>query len=205
MNANVGMQHPVMAPINSYTPGTAITYGTGKVVAEAIAASVTWNRESGSFRGDDRELDSTNGVLGYNIDFESSGVTDAIRKDMLGETKTGDEYEITDAAAPDIGFGYIRVMRATNPGTGVVGESYEGWWFRKCKFSLNSEESRTKGENTEWRTPTLNAVGAGVVIDNTKVIRYATHETFTSLTDAYTWLDGKANISGGTTTTTTTT
>lgn len=200
MNANVGMQHPVMAPISSYTPGEDITYGTGMVVAEAIAASVTWNRESGSFRGDDRELDSTNGVMGYSIDFESSGVTDTIRKTMLGEVKTGDEYEITDAAAPDIGFGYVRVMRTTDESTGVVNESYEGWWFRKCKFSLNSEETRTKGENTEWRTPTLNAVGAGVVIDSTQKIRYAVHETFDSLEDAYEYVDNYANITSVVTT-----
>jgi len=202
MKANIGMQHPVFAPISSYTPGAAITYGAGKVVAEAIAASVSWNRESGSFRGDDRELDSTNGVLGYTIDFESSGVTDDIRQSMLGEVKNSSEYEITDASAPDIGFGYIRVMRETNKTTGVVEEVYEGWWFRKLKFSLNSEETRTKGESTEWRTPTLNGVGAGVVTDNSKTIRYAIHETFSSLSDAYTWLDGKANISGGTTVTT---
>lgn len=203
MNANVGMQHPVMAPITAYTPGSAITYGTGMVVAEAIAASVTWNRESGSFRGDDRELDSTNGVLGYSIDFESSGVTDTIRKTMLGEVKNSDEYEITDAAAPDIGFGYVRVMRTTDESTGVVSESYEGWWFRKCKFSLNSEETRTKGENTEWRTPTLNAVGAGVVTDSSKTIRYAVHETFDSLADAYDYVDTYANISSGSGTVTT--
>ncbi len=202
MNANVGMQHPVMAPITAYTPGSAITYGTGMVVAEAIAANVTWNRESGSFRGDDRELDSTNGVLGYSIDFESSGVTDTIRNVMLGEVKTSDEYEITDAAAPDIGFGYVRVMRTTDESTGVVGESYEGWWFRKCKFSLNSEDTRTKGENTEWRTPTLNAVGAGVVIDSSKTIRYAVHETFSSLEDAYEYVDGYANITSSTPATT---
>lgn len=204
MNANVGMQHPVMAPITAYTPGSGITYGTGMVVAEAIAASVTWNRESGSFRGDDRELDSTNGVLGYSIDFESSGVTDTIRKAMLGEVKESGatEYEITDASAPDVGFGYVRVMRATDETTGAVSESYEGWWFRKCKFSLTSEETRTKQESTEWRTPTLNAVGAGVVIDNTKTIRYATHETFSSLEDAYAYVDAKANISGTTPATT---
>lgn len=200
MNANVGMQHPVMAPITAYTPGEDITYGTGMVVAEAIAASVTWNRESGSFRGDDRELDSTNGVLGYSIDFESSGVTDTIRKTMLGEVKNSNEYEITDAAAPDIGFGYVRVMRTTNESTGVVSESYEGWWFRKCKFSLNSEETRTKGENTEWRTPTLNAVGAGVVTDSSKTIRYAVHETFDSLEDAYDYVDTYANITSVVTT-----
>ena len=32
MNANVGMVCPVAATISSYTPGTAPTYGTGKVM-----------------------------------------------------------------------------------------------------------------------------------------------------------------------------
>lgn len=188
MNANVGMVYPVASPISAYTPGTAPTYGTGAVLEEARAANVTWNRADGHFYGDDVELDSDNGILGYSIDFEPTGLSDAGRVLLLGEVKSSDEYSITDAAAPDVGFGYIRVMRDK----GV--KSYEGWWYYKLKFALGSEETRTKEQNTEWRTPTLNGVGAGVQIAADGPLHFAVHESFETLTAAKTWLKGKAGI-----------
>lgn len=142
MNANVGMRYPVYAPVSAYVPGTSITYGNGGVIAEAVSASVNWNRADGRFYGDDVELDSDNGVLGYTISFEPSGLSDTARAALLGETLATSDYEINDSAAPDIGFGYIRVMRTKSGGTTVT--KYEGWWFRKLKFAISSEETRTK-------------------------------------------------------------
>lgn len=190
MNANVGMVYPVAAPVSAYTPGTGITYGSGSNFAEAVSAALSWERADGHFYGDDVELDSDNGVLGYTIDFEPTGLSDAARALLLGEVKatSGNTYTITDAAAPDVGFGYIRVMR--NKGT----VSYEGWWYHKVKFGISSEETRTKERTVEWRVPTLQGVGAGVSLDATGVLAFAEHETFTTLTAAKTWVNTKANI-----------
>lgn len=190
MNANVGMVYPVAAPVSAYTPGTSITYGTGSNFAEAVSASVSWERADGHFYGDDVELDSDNGVLGYTIDFEPTGLTDAARALLLGEVKatSGNTYTITDGAAPDVGFGYIRVMRDK----GTV--SYEGWWYHKVKFGVSSEETRTKERSVEWRVPTLQGVGAGISLDATGVMAFAEHETLSSLSAAKTWLNTRANI-----------
>ena len=119
MNANVGMLCPVVATVASYTAGTGITYNTGKKVAEAVSASISWNRSDGKFYGDDVLLDSDNGVTGYQIEFEPSGLTDEVRGYILGETVQSSEYSITEAASPDVGFGYVRVMRTSNT-SGVV-------------------------------------------------------------------------------------
>lgn len=197
MNANVGMQCPVYAPISAYTPGSAITYGTGGVVAEAVSASVSWEREDGQFYGDDVRLDSANGVLGYTIDFEPSGLTDAVRAALLGETASSSEYTITGGTAPDVGFGYVRVMRKS--GTSGVEYSYEGWWYYKLKFGISSEETRTKERNIEWRTPTLQGVGDGIVQSSGGDTEFACHKTFTTLSAAVAYVKGKANISTGTT------
>ena len=192
MNANVGMQYPVYAPLSTYTPGTSITYGTGAVIAEAVSASVSWERADGRFYGDDAQLDSDNGVLGYTIDFEPSGLSDGIRNALLGEKLASSEYTITSEAAPDVCFGYIRVMRSNAGGT--VAYSYEGWWYHKIKFGVNSEETRTKERNIEWRTPTLNGVGDGVSLDSSGKLAFAVHRTFESFSAAQTWLKSKANI-----------
>ena len=193
MNANVGMVYPVAAPVSAYTPGTSITYGTGFVVAEAVSANLSWNRADGHFYGDDVELDSDNGVLGYTISFEPMGLSDSTRNKLLGETVSSSEYTVTDAASPDVGFGYIRVMRAK--GASTVTTSYEAWWFQKLKFSVSSEETRTKEQNIEWRVPTLEGTGAGVSLDATGRLSFAQHKTFDTLASAKSYLNGKAGIS----------
>ena len=192
MNANVGMVHPVAAPVAAYTPGTSITYGTGAVVAEAVSANLSWNRSDGHFYGDDVELDTDNGVTGYTISFEPSGLSDIMRKTLLGETESSSEYTITDAASPDVGFGYVRVMR--KKGSGGVVYSYEGWWFLKLKFSVSSEETRTKQQSVEWRVPTLAGTGSGVSLDSSGVLKFAEHKTFESLAAAIAYVNGKAGI-----------
>ena len=188
MNANVGMQYPVYAPVNAYAPGTSITYNTGAVAGEAVSAALSWDRADGHFYGDDVELDSDNGVLGYSLDIELSGLKDSVRAALLGDDLANSEYTITDEAAPDVGFGFIRVMRDK----GTV--SYEGWWFYKLKFSISSEETRTKERNIEWRVPTLQGAGAGVSLDATGQLKFAVHETFATFSAAQTWLKAKAGI-----------
>jgi len=188
MNANVGMVYLVAATVATYTPGTSISYSSGTNFAEAVSASLSWDRADGHFYGDDVELDSDNGVLGYTIDIEPSGLSDAARHTLLGETASSDEYTITDAAAPDVGFGYVRVMR--NKGT----VTYEGWWFHKAKFGVSSEETRTKERSVEWRVPTLQGVGAGVSLDSTGTLVFAVHKTFNDLSSAKAYLNSKAGI-----------
>ena len=194
MNANVGMLSPVAATVQTYTAGTSISYNTGKVLAEAVSASVNWERADGHFYGDDVELDTDNGVLGYTIDFEPSGLTDEARGYVLGETVQTNEYTVNSLASPDVGFGYVRVMRTTNS-SGVVENSYEGWWYYRLKFGVSSEETRTKERNIEWRTPTLNGVGTGVKLSSADTLSFATHKTFTTAADAIAYVKGKAGIS----------
>lgn len=192
MNANVGMVYPVYAPVTAYTPGTSITYGNGAVAAEAVSANVSWNRNDGHFYGDDVELDSDNGATGYTITFEPSGLTDSARAALLGETLATSDYNISDAAAPDVGFGYIRVMRST--GTSGVETTYESWWYHKVKFSISSEETRTKEGSIDWRVPQLEGIGAGVSLDTSGKLYFATHRTHTTLANAKSWLNTKAGI-----------
>ena len=192
MKPNVGMQYPVCAPVNTYTPGTSITYSNGSVVGEARGATLNWEREDGEFYGDDKILDTANGILGYTLDFEPSGLSDTIRKTLLGETQATSEYSITDSSAPYVGFGYIRVMRET--GTTGVDTTYEAWWFYRVQFSVNSEETRTKERSMEWRTPTLTGKGLGVQLSSEATQTFAVHESFTTFSGAKTWLNSKASI-----------
>ena len=190
MKPNVGMVYPVSALVDTYTPGTSISYKNGIVVAEARGATLNWERSDGSFYGDDVRLDSDVGAVGYTLDFEPSGLKSPVRAQLLGETLvTTDQYRVTGDNGPDVGFGYVRVMR--DKGT----TKYEGWWFYKAKFSVTNEETRTKERSIEWRVPTIQGVGAGILLDATGTLSFAKHKTFDTFTQAKTWVNGCAGIS----------
>ena len=200
MNANVGMNYVVAAPVATYTVGTSITYGTGSRIAEGIGANISWERSDGHFYGDDVELDTDNGVTGVSLELELSGLTDAARVTLLGEVAVGSStatyYDIQDTASPDVGVGYVRTMRSKAVGTaGSASYSYEAWWFYKMKFSIASEETRTKEQNIEWRVPTLEGIGAGVSLDSTGTLSFAQHKAFETLSAAKSYLNTKAGIS----------
>ena len=200
MKPNIGMVYPVAAFIDSYTPGTGITYEDGFVVAEARGATLTWETSDGEFYGDDVLLDTDKGITGYTLDFEPSGLKTSVRAKLLGEKEAStDVYRVTGANPPDLGFGFIRVMREDV--TGEVVTRYEGWWFHKIKFSISSEETRTKEKSIEWRVPTLNGRGFGVYLDSGDDPSFSDHKDFTSLEAAKTWLNGLADISGSGTST----
>jgi len=196
MKANVGMRYAVAAPVDTYTPYSGITYDDGFVVCEARGANVTWETEDGEFRGDDVVLDTARGILGYSIEFETTGLKDTVRASLLGETKdSGDAYHITGADAPDVGFGYVKQMREDDSTTGVVGTTWEVFWYHKLKFSQPNEEARTKERNMEWRVPTINGTGAGVFLAAAaEVPDFAEHKTFSSFSAAKTFLNGLAGI-----------
>lgn len=196
MIANVGMEYAVASVISAYTPGSAITYGTGFVVSEARGAELNWETEDGEFFGDDVRLDSMNGVIGYTLDFENAGIDDAVRSKLLGDVKasSGNTYSITGAPAPDVGFGFMTKVRENSGGT--VAEKYRVRWFHKLKFSQMNESAKTKEKTVEWNTPTLSGKGDGVYLSSGQEDPYfEEHETVASKSAAKSWLNGKAGIS----------
>ena len=200
MKPNVGMSYAYAALVASYTKGTSITYSTPFKVSEARGATVTWEGSDGEFYGDDIRLDSDVGIVGYTIDFETAGLKSADRAKILGETVLAQNagYRITGKGAPDVGFAYIKTMREDVEGAVVY--RYEGWVFYKMKFSLNSEEARTKEKNIEWRVPTLNGKGDGIFLDSSDDPTFVDHQDFTSLSAAQAWIQTKFGVtqqSGG--------
>ena len=199
MKANVGMRYTVAAPVDTYTPYSGITYGNGYVVSEARGANINWETEQGEFRGDDVVLDSAVGILGYTLEVETAGLKDGVRANLLGEAKdSSDVYHITGANPPDVGFGYVKQMREDGAG-GVVGTTWDVFWYHKLKFGQPNEEARTKERNMEWRVPTITGTGAGVFLTaNQEEADFAEHKSFSSFSAAKAFLNTLANISATT-------
>lgn len=192
--AYIGMQHVVGAKITTETDGSAIVYGTGMVLGKAISGNITWNRSDNPLYADDAIAENDNGITGGKLELGMDDLTDEAMAYALGESKTTgtggtpDVYETTDAAAPYMGVGYVRVRRKS----GVT--TYQANWIHKAQFGLQNEESQTKGETIEWQTPTLNGTLFGVKNDATLATKYRERTTFETLAAAVAWLDAKANI-----------
>ena len=194
MKANVGMRYAVAAAVSAYTPYSSITYSTGFVVSEARGASVTWETADGEFRGDDVVLDSDKTILGYDIEFETTGLKDSVRASLLGETKdNSDAYHISGAAAPDVGFGYVKQMREDSSGS--VSTTWEAFWYYKVKYGQPDENAKTRERNKEWNVPTIKGKGAGVFLAaGAEEPDFAEHKTFATFALAQAYLNGKAGI-----------
>ena len=59
--AEIGMQYPVWAPLNS-EEGNTLTYGTGMVMGRAVSANLSWQKEDNELYGDDIVAETDNFV-----------------------------------------------------------------------------------------------------------------------------------------------
>lgn len=188
--AVVGMRYPIAAPIETYTEGTAITYGDNVVIAKAIRANVTYNRNDNPLYADDTVAENDTGLTSVDLELEVDKLTDAVRVALLGDEEIGTApnkaIEQTDASAPYAGYGFMRVLIES----GV--KKYQGVWFHRVQFFEPSEETNTKGETIEWGTPTLNAKAMGVRIDNSGKIKFQRRKVFDTASECMAWLDAHA-------------
>lgn len=192
---NVGMICPVWAPLTSHTDGSMPVYGTGRVLQEARNATVTREYSDNPLYGDDRVVDSDNGMTGLTMTFESTGLNDEDRVAVLGEElRTDGQYWESDVATPWGGFGYIRRMRDN----GV--RKFEAWLTLKIQFQEQSQQTQTREGQIAWGTPTLNGRAAGLYVDDSGKVRYRLHKTFDTAAAAKAWLFGQLNVPSSTTT-----
>lgn len=186
----IGLKLAVAAKVKDYTPGRPITYEGGKVIAKAIAANVTWNRIDNPLYADDEISENDNGIVGGQITVNIDDLADEDAAMLFGLEKVAEsnEYTETDAAAPYIGYGYIRVKVKSGK------KSYQAMWIHRAQFGMNAENSQTKGQQITWQTPELVGEIMGAQIDNTGATKYRTRYTAETYEAAQSWLYGKAGI-----------
>lgn len=197
-NPNVGMMHPVWAPLLSHTDGSMPTYGTGILIHEARSATVTREYSENALIGDDNTVDQDNGLTGLTVSFESTGLSDAERVAVLGEEEkeSNGGYWVSDNETPWGGFGYIRKMREN----GV--KKFEVWITLKVKFQEQTQQTQTREGQISWGTPTLTGRAAGLYVDDSDKVRYQLHKSFDTAAAAKAWQNGILNYSEPTVTTT---
>jgi phi13 family phage major tail protein len=190
--AYIGMRSPVAAPITAHEDGSAITYGTGFVIGNAVQASINFDVNDNPDYGDDIIIDNDNGISGYNGSLDVNALAASVRESLLGWTAVGTtvtHYEATDDAAPDVGFGFIHISQLR--GT----KSYEAYWFHDAQFSQQSVNASTKERQITWNHPQINFQGKGVYLDASGKAKYFDWMSFETEAAAKTWLNTRANIS----------
>lgn len=190
--AAVGMKYITFAPITSEPDQAAIVYGTGAIAQHAISGSVTYNYDESSLYGDDMLAEYYKGMIGYDLELGLTELANAVAT-MLGIEKavTGSgttTYKMVADNQVTVGCGFVQTQIVN----GVT--KYNGYWFHKVTFTLNSEAAQTKGETIEWQTPTLTGKGWGVVLDANNGVQYRDREEFETEAAALAWLKAKAGI-----------
>lgn len=193
--AYIGMRSPVAAPVTAHTDGSAITYGAGFVIGNAVAANISFETNDNPDWGDDIIIDNDNGISGYSGSLDVNALTADVRNKLLGWTAvtgTGSavtHYEVTDDAAPEVGWGFIHV--SMYQGT----RSYEAYWFHKAQFTQDAVNASTKERQIAWNHPQMNFQGKGCYLDNSGKAKYFDWMTFATESAAKEWLYDKAGIS----------
>jgi phi13 family phage major tail protein len=177
-----GLKHIVGAKLDESksTP----TYTDGVIIGKAISANVSIEVNSAVLYADDSVAESIksfkNGKISLNLDdlqYEVQGM-------LLGHAVSADTLSANaNDIAPYLGIGfYGAVIRS-----GVT--KYRAVWFYKVQFGEFSDESKTKGDNIEFITPTIEGSLMALPNGDWK------DETIVTTEDAaLAWLDAKAGI-----------
>ena len=189
--AKIGIKGLTFAAYSTGGDDSAITYTGGtKMEDYMIRADISEEREDTKFHADDHQIDAVNYLNGATLNLELANMTAAMEEKFLGykQVGTSGEHNVTDAASPYIGCGFITKERFK--GT----ESFKGYWFYKVQFSRDSDSISTKGENTEFQTETVNgSVMAVSLTSGGDKIYYSTIRDTTE-SGVRTWLNGKAGV-----------
>ena len=191
--AYIGMRNPKFYPITTpRVDGTAITYGTAVEIGPAVSATINFDTADNPDYGNDVIIDNDKGINGYSVSLETNYIKTAARaaclgwKAVNGTGSTVDHYEVTDAAAPEGGFSFIRVKMDQ----GV--RKYEAFFFHALQFSDGPENASTKERQIAWNHPTMEASGIGVYIDSSGEAKYFNWMEFETQAAAETWIAGQA-------------
>ena len=195
--ARIGMKYAVYAAFSTaHTPGSAISYSTGKQLCHAISADVTINRRDNPLYGDDTKIENDKGITDYSITFTGDDLPVSSWTELLGETEVKNSatppavthYEVNDDNPPYVGFGYYRVLMVDNV------KYYEAFWFHQVQFAKADESANTKNENIEWGTYQINGTGFGVELDNSGTVHMYDHMRFDTESAAIAWIKTRAGI-----------
>jgi phi13 family phage major tail protein len=187
--AKIGLRYPVYSPATE--TDSAISYGTGAVLAKAISANISIENNDVKLYADDAIAESDNsfasGTVTIGIDdlYDTAKVAllDYVAGDTVDVVTGAKELSVGTASPAYVGFGFYGK---------VIRNKVSYWraiWLKKVQFAEPSDELATKGESVEFGTPELE--GTVMMAADGK---WKEEATFSTEAGAKAWLDGKCGL-----------
>ena len=157
------------------------------ILGRLIDAKITEDRNSTELRADDIIAENDKSFKGGTLNLTVDDVTDEVYADVKGCEIT--EKEVTDNSediAPEIGYGHI----VTKIYKGV--KSYKVEFLPRIQITKITADRKTKGESIEYNTVSIEAdvMELEEEINGMKIGSWKKSETFATLKEAQTYLDG---------------
>lgn len=187
--AKIGLKYPVYAPATE--TDSAISYGTGAVLAKAVSANIAIENNDVKLYADDAVAESDNsfssGTVTIGVDdlYDAAKVAllDYIEGDTVDATTGAKELSVGTASPAYVGFGFYGK---------VIRNKVSYWraiWLKKVQFAEPSDELATKGETVAFSTPELE--GTIMMAADGK---WKEEATFSTEAGAKAWLEGKCGL-----------
>ena len=160
--ARIGVRNLHVFPLTK-DDSTGATYGTAVKCAPLMKVSLTAKTVEGSVYGDDRQVDGNFGITGYDIVIDTTDLTPAQQSLLLGHKKDSKDG-ITVSTEDEAPYVAVAFESKRSDGKNQYCVLY------KVKFSPINEEFETKGENINYKTPSL--VGKAIARENDGKLKY---------------------------------
>lgn len=187
--ASIGLRNAKYNQIDYITKKyKALTDSVVPVLGRLIDAKISEDRNNTTLRADDIIAEKDASFKGGTVSITVDDVTDEVYADLKGCTMN-EEKEVTDNSediAPEIGYGHI----VTKIYKGV--KSYKVEFLPRIQITKITADRKTKGESLEYNTVSIeaNVMELEEEINGMKVGDWKKVKSFTTLSEAQTYLDG---------------
>lgn len=180
----IGLKYPVYA---LYADSTgAPVYTAGAVIAKAMSASISINKNNAILYADDDidEIDQS-----FISGTETLGLNEfplEVQSVLLGhklDEDTGEMVANENDIAPYVGHGFYGKIKRNKE------YKWRAIWFHKMQFGEPNDETETQGESVSFQTPEI----GGMIMKDIKG-DWKSENVLDTEEEAITWLNTKAGI-----------
>jgi len=167
----VGLKYPVYKGASS------------GVIGKAIQADIAIETNNAELYSDDAVSESDKSFKRGKITLGVDDLSDIVQREFLGHTieATGEVTGNENDQCPYVGIGFYgaKVLNRVR--------KYRAVWFPKVQFSEPNDNNKTKGENVEFSTPTIE----GTIMKDSNG-DWKKEQTFATEADAISYLNAKS-------------
>lgn len=185
--AKYGTRYPVYALFDAETDSALPSYQTGAVIGKLASVNITLNVPEAQYYADDSIAEEVAEFISGDGELECDNITDSDLAALYGATEDQSTSEVAmgaDDTPPYFGFGFVTAK--------MVGgnKKYVGHYFPKCKAKPSGVQSQTKGESI-----TFTGEPFTFTVYSPLYGAYHYFKTFSSDSDAKSWINTKLNVS----------